>query len=108
MGALRRSTKGQLCVLDDVLGAQARRRRLRRGGLAVVTLVLVVLLGLVVGAGGRPNAGVARTGAVTATRAPAGSRAEALVPASASQWPPSETGQPGNAEAAAETSGMAR
>ena len=27
MGALRRSTKGQLCVLDDLLGAQARRLR---------------------------------------------------------------------------------
>jgi hypothetical protein len=78
VGALRRSTKGQLCVLDDALGAQARRRRWRRGGLAVVTLLLVALLGLVLGAGGRPSAGVARTWVVTATRAPAGSRAEAL------------------------------
>ncbi len=78
MGALRRSTKGQLCVLDDVLRAQARRRRWRRGGLAVVAPLLVVLLGLVLGAGGRPSAGVTRTWAVTVTRAPAGSRAEAL------------------------------
>jgi hypothetical protein len=78
VGALRRSAKGQLCVLDDVLGAQARRRRWRHGGLAVVVLLLVALLGLVLGAGGRPSAGVARTWVVTATRAPAGSRAEAL------------------------------
>jgi hypothetical protein len=56
-----------VCVLDEVLGAQARRRRWRRGGLAVVTLLLVVLLGLVLGAGGRPSAGVTRTWAVTAT-----------------------------------------
>jgi hypothetical protein len=79
VGALRRFAKEQLCVLDDVLGAQARRRRLRRGGLAVVTLLLVVLLGLVLDAGRQPSAGVARTGAVTATRAPAGSRAAALM-----------------------------
>ena len=76
---LRQSTRGQLCVLDDVLRAQARRRRLRRGGLAVVTLLLVVLASLVLGPGRQPGAGVARTGAVTATRAPAGSRAAALM-----------------------------
>jgi hypothetical protein len=46
---------------------------LRRGGLAVVTLVLVVLAGLVLGPGRQPGAG-----AVTATRAPVGSRAAAL------------------------------
>lgn len=79
MGALRQSTKGQLCVLDDVLRAQARRRRLRRGGLAVVTLLLVVLAGLVLDPGRQPRAGVVRTGAVTATRAPVGSRAAALM-----------------------------
>jgi hypothetical protein len=78
VGALRQSTKGQLCALDGALRAQARRRRLRRGGLAVVTLVLVVLAGLVLGPGRQPSAGVARTGAVTATRAPVGSRAAAL------------------------------
>src|ERR1700722_2945698 len=78
VGALRRSATGQPCVLDDALGAQARRRRWRRGVLAVVTLLLVSLLGLALGAGGRPSAGVARTWVVTATRAPAGSRAEAL------------------------------
>ena len=78
MSALRQSTEGRLCVLDDMLRAQARRRRLRRGGLAVVTLLFVVLAGLVLGPGRHPGAGVARTGAVTATRAPAGSRAAAL------------------------------
>jgi len=65
VGALRQSTKGQLSVLDDALRVQARRRRLRRGGLAVVTLLLVVLVGLVLGPGRQPNAGMARTGAVT-------------------------------------------
>jgi hypothetical protein len=75
--ALRRSTKGQWCVLDDVLRAQARRRRLRRG-LAVVTLVSVVFAALLLYPGRQPGAGVAGTGAVTATRAPAGSRAAAL------------------------------
>jgi hypothetical protein len=79
VGALRRSTKGQLCVLGVVLRAQARRRRLRRGGLVVVTLLLVVLAGLVLGPGRQPGAAVARTGAVTATRAPVGSRAAALM-----------------------------
>jgi hypothetical protein len=78
VSALRQSTEGRLCVLDDRLRAQARRRRLRRGGLAVVTLLFVVLAGLVLDAGRHPGAGVARTGAVTATRAPAGSRAAAL------------------------------
>ena len=78
VGALRQSTKGPVCVLDDVLRAQARRRRLRRGGLAMLTLILVVLAGLVLDAGRQPRAGVARTGAVAATRAPAGSRAVAL------------------------------
>jgi hypothetical protein len=78
VSALRQSTKSQLCVLDDVLKAQARRHRLRRGGLAMVTLVLVVLVGLVLGPGRQPGAGVGRTGAVTATRAPVGSRAAAL------------------------------
>lgn len=77
MGALRQSTKGQLCVLDNVLRAQARRRRLRRGGLAVVVLLLVALISLVLDMGRQPSAGVARTGAVTATRAPVGSRAAA-------------------------------
>jgi hypothetical protein len=79
VGALRQSTKGQLCVLDDVLRAQARRRRLWRGGLAVVTLVLAVLAGLVLDAGRQPHTGVARIGPVTATRAPVGSRAAALM-----------------------------
>jgi hypothetical protein len=79
VGALGQSTEGQLCVLDDVLRAQARRRWLRRGGLAVATLVFVVLAALVLGPGRPPGAGVARTGAVTATRAPAGSRAAALM-----------------------------
>ena len=79
MGALRQSASGQLCVLDGVLGAQARRRRWRRGGLVAVTLVLVVLAGLVLDLGRQPGAGVARTGAVTATRAPVGSRAAALM-----------------------------
>jgi hypothetical protein len=74
---LRQSTEGRLCVLDDMLRAQARRRRLR-GGLAVVTLVFVVLAGLVLDPGRHPGAGTARTGAVTVTRAPAGSRAAAL------------------------------
>ena len=78
MSALRQSTEGRRCVLDDMLRAQARRRRLRRGGLAVVTLVFVVLAGLVLDPGRHPDAGAARTGAVTATRAPAGSRAAAL------------------------------
>jgi hypothetical protein len=78
VSALRQSAKGQLCVLDDVLRAQARRRRLRRSGLAVVTLLLVVLAGLVLDPGRQPSAGVDRTGAVTGTRAPAGSRAAAL------------------------------
>jgi hypothetical protein len=78
VSALRQSTEGQLCVLDDMLRAQARRRRLRRGGLAVVTLLFVVLVSLVLDPGRHPGAGVARTGAVTATRAPAGSRAAAL------------------------------
>ena len=78
MSALRQSTEGRLCVLDDMLRAQARRRRLRRGGLAVVTVLLVVVLGLVLDASRPPSAGVARAGAVTVTRAPAGSRAAAL------------------------------
>ncbi|HJY58372.1 MAG TPA: hypothetical protein VJ418_18485 [Streptosporangiaceae bacterium] len=78
MSALRQSTEGRLCVLDDMLRAQARRRRLRRGGLAVVTLLFVVLVSLVLYPGRHPGAGVARTGTVTATRAPAGSRAAAL------------------------------
>lgn len=65
VGALRQSTKGQLSVLDDALRVQARRRRLRRGGLAVVTLLLVVLVGLVLGPGRQLSAGMARTGAVT-------------------------------------------
>jgi hypothetical protein len=78
VSALRRSIKGRLCVLDDVLRAQARRRRVRRGGLAVVTLLLVVLVGLVLDPGRHPGAGVARTEAVTAARAPVGSRAAAL------------------------------
>jgi hypothetical protein len=73
MGALPQSAKGQLCVLDDVLRARARRRRLQRGGLAVVTVLLVVLAGLVLGPGRQPSAGVAGT----ATRAPVGSRAAA-------------------------------
>ena len=68
----------QLWVRDDLLEAQARRRRLRRGGLAVVTLLLVVLVGLVPGPGRQQGTGVGRTGAVTATRAPVGSRAAAL------------------------------
>jgi hypothetical protein len=79
VGTLRQSTEGQLCVLDYVLRARARRRRLRRGGLAVVTLLLVVLVVLVLDPGRQPSAGVARTGAVTATRAPVGSRAAALM-----------------------------
>jgi len=78
VSALRQSTEGRLCVLDDMLRAQARRRRLRRGGLAVVTLLFVVLVSLVLYPGRHPGAGVARTGTVTATRAPAGSRAAAL------------------------------
>jgi len=78
VSALRQSTEGQRCVLDDVLRAQARRRRLGRCGLAVGTLLFVVLAGLVLSSGRQPGAGVARTGAVTATRAPAGSRAAAL------------------------------
>jgi len=78
VSALRQSTEGRLCVLDDMLRAQARRRLLRRGGLAVVTLLFVVLVSLVLYPGRHPGAGVARTGAVTATRAPAGSRAAAL------------------------------
>ena len=78
MSALRQSTKEQRCVLDDMLRAQARRRRLRRGGLAVVTLLFVVLVSCVLDPGRHPDAGVARTGTVTATRAPAGSRAAAL------------------------------
>ena len=79
MGALRRSSMGQRCVLDDVLGAQAWRRRWRRGGgLAVLTVLLVVVLGLVLDAGLLLSAGVARAVVVTATRAPAGSRAAAL------------------------------
>lgn len=65
MGALRQSTKGRLSVLDDALRAQARRRRLRRAGLAVDTLVLAVLVGLVLGTGRQPSAAVARTGVVT-------------------------------------------
>jgi hypothetical protein len=78
VSALRQSTEGRLCVLDDMLRAQARRRRLRRGGLAVVTLLFVVLAGLVHDPGRHPGVGAARTAAVTATRAPAGSRAAAL------------------------------
>jgi hypothetical protein len=78
VGALRQSTKSQLHVLDDALRAQARRRRLRRGGLAVVMLVIVVLADLVLGLGRQPGARVARAGAVTGTRAPVGSRAAAL------------------------------
>lgn len=62
MGALRQSTKGRLSILDDALRAQARRRRLRRGGLAMVTFLLV---GLALGPGRQPITGVARTGAVT-------------------------------------------
>ncbi len=65
VGALQQSTKGQLSVLDDALSVQARCRRLRRGGLAVVTLLLVVLVALVLGTGRQPSAGMARTGAVT-------------------------------------------
>ena len=65
MGALRQSTTGRLSVLDDALRVQARRRQLRRGGLAVVTLLLVVLVGLVLGPGRQPSAGMARTGRVT-------------------------------------------
>jgi hypothetical protein len=78
VSALRQSSNGQRCVLDDVLRALARRRRLRRGSLAVVTLLFVVLAGLVLDPGRQPSAGVARTGAVTVTRAPVGSRAAAL------------------------------
>jgi hypothetical protein len=65
VGALRQSTKGRLSVLDDALRVQAWRRRLRRGGLAVVTLLLVVLVGLVLGPGRQPSAEMAHTGAVT-------------------------------------------
>lgn len=65
MGALRQSTRGRLSVLDDALRVQARRRRLRRSGLAVVTLLLVVLVGLALGPGRQPITGVVRTGAVT-------------------------------------------
>jgi hypothetical protein len=74
VSALRQSTEGRPCVLDDMLRAQARRR----GGLAVATLVFVALAGLVLDPGRHPGAGTARTGAVTAARAPAGSRAAAL------------------------------
>ena len=41
-----------------------RRRRLRRGGLAVFMILSVVLVGLVLGSGRQPSAGMARTGAV--------------------------------------------
>jgi len=59
VGALRQSTKGRPSVLDEVLRAEARHRRLRRAGLAVAML-LVVLVSLWLGPG-RPSA----TGAVT-------------------------------------------
>jgi hypothetical protein len=57
VSALRQSTEGRLCVLDDMLRAQAQRRRLRRGGLAMVTLLFVVLVSLVLEPGRHPGAG---------------------------------------------------
>lgn len=52
-------------VLDEALRAQAQRRWLRRGGVAVVTLLLVVLGAVALGPGRAPITGVVRTGAVT-------------------------------------------
>jgi hypothetical protein len=69
VGALRQSTKdGRLPVLDYVLRAQDRRRRLRCGGLAAIALlpvVLAVVVGLALSPGRQPITGLARTGAVT-------------------------------------------
>jgi len=59
VGSLRQSTTGRLSVLNEVLRAQARHRRMRRAGLAAAML-LVVLVSLWPGPG-RPSA----TGAVT-------------------------------------------
>ena len=68
MGPLRQSTEGRLPVLDYVLRAQERRRQLRRGGLAAIALlpvVLAIVVGLALGPGRQPITGLARTGAVT-------------------------------------------
>ena len=65
VGALRQSTEGRLSVLDDALRAQGRCRRLRRAGLAVGTLVLAVLVGLVFSPGRQPSTAATRTGVVT-------------------------------------------
>jgi len=41
---VRQSSQARLCVVDEVLRAQARRRRMRRAGLAVVLLLAVVAI----------------------------------------------------------------
>jgi hypothetical protein len=75
VGALRQSSEGQLSVVDKVLRAQARNRRLRRAGAAAVMLALALLVGLWLSPPGRPPLAsspvvvampwVARTGTVT-------------------------------------------
>ena len=59
VGALRQAATGRLSVLNEVLRAQARHRRMRRAGL-VAAMLLVVFVSLWLGPG-RPSA----TGAVT-------------------------------------------
>ena len=46
MGTLRKSTEGPLSIVDEVLRAHARNRRLRRAGAAAVMLALAALVGL--------------------------------------------------------------
>jgi hypothetical protein len=71
---LRQSTEGQLSVMDEVLRAHARNRRLRRAGAATVMLALAALVGLWLSPSSRPSLvgpavvampWVAQTGTVT-------------------------------------------
>jgi hypothetical protein len=55
VGALRQSTEGQLSVMDEVLRAHARIRRLRRAGAAAVMLALAALVGLWLSPSSRPS-----------------------------------------------------
>jgi len=74
VGALRQSTEGPLSIVDEVLRAQARNRRLRRAGAAAVMLVLAALTGLWLSPSSSPSLlspavvampWMAQTGAVT-------------------------------------------
>lgn len=75
VGALQQSSERRLSVVDEVLRAQARHRRLRRPGFAAALLLLAVVASLRLGPSSHPSeartvtvpwvATVTRTGAVT-------------------------------------------